>query len=111
MKKITLSSINAELPRIDTLIRRYRLLEWAGYFRKGTQTISAVFADYSDAGRCTGISVYAYGDAKESRHYYGIGKTVNITGIIGDWMLGEYGRAEVCRRIQAAIAEAKAEET
>lgn len=111
MKKITLSSINAELPRIDTLCRRYRLLQWAGFFRKGTQTISAVFADYDDAGRCTGISVYAYGDAKECRHYYAIGNTVNITDIIGEWMLGEYRRAEVCRRIQAAIAEAQVEET
>lgn len=111
MKKITLSTINANLPRLDTLRRSYRLHEWTGVFPSGTQTFSHAFADYDGDGNCTEIRTYAYGDAMERRHYYGTGDTADVTDIIEDWMRGEYDRAEVCRRIQAAIAEAQVEET
>lgn len=111
MKKITLSSINANLPRLDTLRRSYRLHEWTGVFPSGIQTFSRAFADYDGNGNCTEIRTYAYGDAMERRHYYGTGDTADVTDIIEDWMRGEYDRAEVCRRIQSAIDDQETEET
>jgi len=102
MKEIKLSTINANLPRLDALRRSYRLHEWTGVFPSGIKTFYCAFADYDVNGNCTSIRTYPYVDALECRH--GTGYTAEVTDIIEDWMRGEYDRDEVCRLIQAAIS-------
>jgi hypothetical protein len=107
MKKVTLSTINKRLPRVDWLQRNYLLDTFSGITPKGAKRLRIVFADL-DNGDFTGIRVYAYGDAMEARHWYGIGNSANVTDIIENWMRGEYDRAEVCRLIQQRIADQEA---
>lgn len=68
--RTTLKSINDNLPRFDTIRKRYMLHETTGWI-DGRSYLEAVFADIdSETGNCIDITFYAYGDAMERRHYY-----------------------------------------
>lgn len=68
--RTTLKSINDNLPRFDTIRKRYMLHETTGWI-DGRSYLSAVYADVdSVTGNCIDITFYVSGDAMEQRHYY-----------------------------------------
>lgn len=100
---VTLKSINANLPRLDTLRRDYAPIGTPGiqYWRIGY--LRAAIADVDDARQhVTGITIYTYGDAMEADHYHGGG--INITEQIEDALKDhEITRKRLAKDIQAAI--------
>lgn len=103
MKKVTIRSINEALPRRNYYLRNYKLHGSTGVFDSGMQTLSEVWADYTDDGKCTGFYDYGTGEARSERHYYGWRGTSEVSGVIEEWMRGEIDRREVCRQIQEEI--------
>lgn len=99
---ITKKSINENLPRITEITKNYVPVGFAGMLPEGAQTLRAVFADVDiDAKICTGISVYAHGDAMEPRHYYRSDGVVDITELITGWAFKrEMTRKELIAEIQ-----------
>ena len=100
---VTLKSINANLPRLDTLRRDYAPAGTTGiqYWRIGY--LRAAIADVDDAHKhVTGITIYTYGDAMEADHYHGGG--IDITEQIEDALKDhEINRKRLANDIQAAI--------
>ena len=87
MKKTTLKSINAALPRLDELQRSFLLPGFSGmipypYMR----TLRCAMLDIDPAtNQATRCVVYGVGDALEYNHYHGI-DCVDITDCITEWM-------------------------
>lgn len=102
--KPTIKSINAALPRLDTIRRKYMFHGETG-FAHGVGHLPAAYADIGEDGNVTGIAIYAVGDAQEERHYYNRTGTVSIYDIIDevlrDW---DISRSTVAHMIQDAIA-------
>lgn len=105
--KPTLKSINANLPRLDTLRNEYMLLGQDGDLLKQRYLAYAV-ADLDDDMNVDRITIYAVGDAMEADHYYGSDRTVNITDQIARVLSGEryaeYGSASA-KKYRALIVD------
>lgn len=100
---ITKKSINENIPRKTEITKNYVPVGFAGMLPQGAQTMKAVFADVdAEEKACTGIRIYAYGDAMEPRHYYRSEGVVEITDLLTDWAFsGEMTRKELVEAIQA----------
>ena len=104
---ITKKSINENLPRVTEITRNFVPVGFAGMLPEGAQTLKSVFADVDTDDRiCTGISVYAYGDAMEHRHYHREEGVVDITELVEAWAFGrEMSRGELVSAIQNKCKE------
>ena len=103
---VTLKSINANLPRLDTMRRDYAPAGTTGiqYWRLGY--LRAAIADVDDARQhVTDITIYTYGDAMKADHYRGGG--IDITEQI-ESALKDPGitRKQLTEAIQMAIKAA-----
>lgn len=103
---VTLKSINANLPRLDTLRRDYAPAGTTGiqFWRIGY--LSAAIADVDDARQhVTDITIYTYGDAMKADHYHGGG--IDITEQIEDALKDpDITRKQLTEAIQTAIKAA-----
>lgn len=108
MKKTSLKSINAALPRLDELRRRFLLPGSTGLIPyPHMQHLRCAMLDIDpDTNQATRCVVYGYGDALERDHYYGV-DCVDITDQIIEWM-SEYDSTR--KRCVAAIQEKIMEE-
>ena len=100
---ITKKSINENLPRITEITKNYVPVGFAGMLPEGAQTLGVAFADVDvEENVCTGIRIYAYGDAMEPRHYYRSEGVVEITDLLTGWAFSkEMTRKELVEAIQA----------
>ena len=100
---VTLKSINANLPRLDTLRRDYAPAGTTGiqYWRIGY--LRAAIADVDDARKhVTDITLYTYGDAMKANHYHGGG--IDITEQIENALKDhDITREQLTEAIQTAI--------
>ncbi len=100
---VTLKSINANLPRLDTLRRDYAPAGTTGiqYWRIGY--LRAAIADVDDARQhVTDITIYTYGDAMKADHYHGGG--IDITEQIENALKEpDITRKQLTEAIQTAI--------
>lgn len=104
--KPTLKSINANLPRLDTMRRDYAPLGTVGieYWRLGY--LRAAIADIDEERRhVTDITIYTYGDAMKADHYHGggIDITKQIEEALKDYDIDRHG---LIISIRDAIQEA-----
>jgi len=105
IKTMTKSSINAHLPRLDTLRRNYAPLGTVGeaYWRAGY--LRAAIADIDQAQRhVTDITIYSYSDAMTPSHYRGGGVDITecVEGALRDH---EITRSQLIASIQDSIIE------
>lgn len=100
---VTLKSINANLPRLDTLRRDYAPAGTTGivYWRLGY--LRAAIADVDEARQhVTDITIYTYSDAMKADHYHGGG--IDITEQIEDALKDpDITRKQLTEAIQTAI--------
>lgn len=85
--KITRKSINAVLPRLDELRRKYLLPGSTGRIPyPHMQHLRCVMLDFDSATeQATSCTVYGVGDALERDHYYGK-DCIDITECVIGWM-------------------------
>lgn len=116
--KPTIKSINAALPRIDTLRKNWMVPGWCGWMTPRGYLRSAIVDVIGN--EVESITLYAAEDAMYSRHYYseGDGETsFVITQVLWDVLADEPTsdprkyRRHVCHMIQDAIANYKSETT
>ena len=114
--KPTIASINAVLPRIDTLRRNWNFPGELGWLKPRGYLRSAVIDLSGGDAEC--LTLYATGDAMYSRHYYGEGDgetTFDITPVLWEVLADEQAadsrkyRREVCHRIRDAILNYESE--
>ena len=107
MKRTTIKTINASLPRLDDLRRELRPANRVGW-DSTRDTFGGAFADIdAEAGECTGIRAYGVGEGMEERHYRADRypeTVIDISDVI-EAALNGADRRETVRAIQAAIME------
>lgn len=107
MKKTSLKSINAALPRLDELRRSFLLPGFAGLVPyPHMRTLRCAMLDIDpETHQATRCVVYGYGDALEYDHYHDI-DCVDITDCIAEWMRDyEYSRKDCVAAIQEKIMD------
>ena len=109
--KVTMKSINANLPRLDALRRNYAPLGTTGYQYWRLGYLSAAVADIDEANRkVTDITIYTYGDAMKASHYYGGG--IDITDCIEEALRDpDITRRDLILNIQNTIEESLEDQT
>ena len=100
---VTLKSINAHLPRLDTMRRNYAPFGTVGLKYERIGYLRTAIADVDEARQhVTDITIYANCDAMNADHYYGGG--IDITDQI-ESALKDYDitRKQLAKSIQSAI--------
>ena len=114
--KPTLKSINAALPRFDLMRREFMYHGETGWSH-GRGFLASAYANLDVFGNVDSITLYAVGDAWESRHYHLEPGTVDITEEITEaihpenyyYLSAKLLRGAIVEDIQKKIADAMKE--